>query len=378
MSVLNTKEVVVYMKIKHILSVISASIICLSFLNCAYTNALSFGDVNSDNTIDSSDASVILSIYADYSTGKTPNQTQDELSVADVNSDNSVDSTDASTILEYYAHISTGGNGTLEEFVSPQYQSNTNTFVLHRISVELPKDFKYAYSSKDSQGDSRYLFASTDSKMIIEESITPTGFTDKEILNALYNASKDNDKYNNVQIIIANNREFIKVDYLSDNNTMLLYTFVANGRSYILGILYPSLDTNKEAMVIDILKSIITETQNIDIPCSKAFESLSTNEKQFLLDSIMMFSKNFTNATSISINQCCETTIDNKKTYIYDLSYVSSAGSDSRYTFVAYPETEQISKSYDSYNKTVSAYSITECNTELINKAIREYYTQFK
>lgn len=363
------------MKIKHILSVISASIICLSSLNCTYTNALSLGDVNSDNTIDSSDASVILSIYADYSTGKTPNQTQDELSVADVNSDNSVDSTDASTILEYYAHISTGGNGTLEAFVFPQYQSNTNTFILPCISVELPKDFHYVNYSTDSYGDTSYLFASESDRIIIEESLVPTGFTDEEVFQELFEMFAENEKYTDVKTTVANGVKFIQIEYPSDNDDIMLYNCVINGRSYLFGVLCQVFDENKETMVIDILKSIKSD---INIPCSKAFELLSTNEKQFLLDSIMMFSKNFTNATSISINQCCETTIDNKKAYIYDLSYVSSAGSDSRYTFIAYPDTEQISKSYDSYSKTVSAYSITESNTELINKAIREYYTQFE
>ncbi len=366
------------MKLKRIFSTLVVSIICTTPLNCITSNALSLGDVNSDNTIDSSDASLILEIYADFSTGKTPNKTQDELSVADVNSDNSVDSTDASTILEYYAYVSTGGSGTLQEFISPSYQSDTNTFILPRISIELPKSFKYVDYSKDSQGDTSYLFASNDDRLSIEESITPTGFTDEEILQALYDASKSNSKYTDVQIVIVNDTKFVQFYYPDDDDTIIFYTCVINGRSYLLGLLCPIFDESKETMIVNVLKSITTDITSINIPCSNTFENLSATEKQYVIDSIMMFSGSFINAHSINIHQCCETIIDNQMAYIYDISYISSANSNMQNTFIFYPETNKSNKSYNSYEQTISKYTITEYNAELINAAIRDYYNQFE
>ena len=67
------------------------------------------GDVTRDGIVDSSDASELLSLYAQMSTGGDP-ISEDTLKIADVNFDGMADSSDASLILEYYAYISTGGD----------------------------------------------------------------------------------------------------------------------------------------------------------------------------------------------------------------------------------------------------------------------------
>ena len=75
------------------------------------------GDVNGDGMIDASDASQILGIYATYSTGGTPEETEEQLLSADVNSDGNVDASDASTVLSYYAYVSTGGEDSFDVFI---------------------------------------------------------------------------------------------------------------------------------------------------------------------------------------------------------------------------------------------------------------------
>lgn len=75
------------------------------------------GDVNGDESVDSSDASSVLEAYALSSTGKDISLTAEQKNAADVNKDGSIDSSDASTILAYYSYIQTGGTGTLEEFL---------------------------------------------------------------------------------------------------------------------------------------------------------------------------------------------------------------------------------------------------------------------
>ncbi len=79
------------------------------------TQTTSIGDLNSDGVVDSSDASEILMIYAQVSTGggDVPEETK---AVADINGDGLVDSSDASLILEYYAYVSTGGSDSAEEY----------------------------------------------------------------------------------------------------------------------------------------------------------------------------------------------------------------------------------------------------------------------
>lgn len=67
----------------------------------------SLGDVNSDEDIDSTDASEILGYYAILSTEQPEEWTQEQIWVSDVNSDNIVDSMDATIILSYYSYSST-------------------------------------------------------------------------------------------------------------------------------------------------------------------------------------------------------------------------------------------------------------------------------
>jgi len=68
------------------------------------------GDANLDNSIDSVDASFILSYYSKVSTGKDVEISDDEFKCADVDTSGSVDAVDASLVLTYYAASATGGS----------------------------------------------------------------------------------------------------------------------------------------------------------------------------------------------------------------------------------------------------------------------------
>jgi hypothetical protein len=65
------------------------------------------GDINSDESVNSSDASAILELYADISTGGKVDITDEKMLVYDINRDTTVDAADSSVILEYYAASST-------------------------------------------------------------------------------------------------------------------------------------------------------------------------------------------------------------------------------------------------------------------------------
>lgn len=66
------------------------------------------GDVNEDDSVDSSDASLVLAEYALIQTGGKPTFTEKQRLAADVNKDNAIDAADASKILAFYAMVSTG------------------------------------------------------------------------------------------------------------------------------------------------------------------------------------------------------------------------------------------------------------------------------
>lgn len=81
------------------------------------TQTTAVGDINTDGVIDSSDASEMLILYAQVSTGG--GDISDEIkAVADINGDGLIDSSDASLILEYYAYVSTGGTDSADVFFS--------------------------------------------------------------------------------------------------------------------------------------------------------------------------------------------------------------------------------------------------------------------
>ena len=85
----------------------------------SYNNQPTFmlGDVNSDGSIDSTDASLVLEIYAGQSTKAECHAKASQLSAADVNGDECVNSSDASALLSYYGYTSTGGKLSLGQFL---------------------------------------------------------------------------------------------------------------------------------------------------------------------------------------------------------------------------------------------------------------------
>ena len=78
----------------------------------APTPELAMGDINGDNTVDSSDAVVVLVDYSLISRGKESTLTDAQKAVADIDKDGKIDSSDASLILQFYSYISTGGTET--------------------------------------------------------------------------------------------------------------------------------------------------------------------------------------------------------------------------------------------------------------------------
>lgn len=66
-----------------------------------------FGDVNADGSVDSSDASNVLSVYALVSTGHRNKFIEAQQTAADIGIDGVIDSSDASMILVYYAYSTT-------------------------------------------------------------------------------------------------------------------------------------------------------------------------------------------------------------------------------------------------------------------------------
>ena len=65
------------------------------------------GDINLDGTIDSIDASIVLSIYANLAASKTYKPSDSTKKLSDVNMDGDIDAYDATYILKYYAAAST-------------------------------------------------------------------------------------------------------------------------------------------------------------------------------------------------------------------------------------------------------------------------------
>lgn len=82
---------------------------------------VNYGDVNSDNTVDSKDAVQILIDYAKRLAGIATDFNEDQREAADVNCDGEINSTDAVIVLRYYSNQMVGSfSGTVKEFVEKQ------------------------------------------------------------------------------------------------------------------------------------------------------------------------------------------------------------------------------------------------------------------
>lgn len=74
-----------------------------------FIELIPYGDVNSDNTVDALDASLILAEYANISTSKVPSFDDKQTSYGDVDKNNTINALDASKVLSYYAYKAAGG-----------------------------------------------------------------------------------------------------------------------------------------------------------------------------------------------------------------------------------------------------------------------------
>ncbi|MBP5378322.1 MAG: D-alanyl-D-alanine carboxypeptidase family protein [Ruminococcus sp.] len=79
---------------------------------------IKLGDLNGDNSIDATDASTVLSAYANASSGKDMGLSAAQMIAADVDKNGSINAVDASNILSYYAYRAVKGKRSLEEYLS--------------------------------------------------------------------------------------------------------------------------------------------------------------------------------------------------------------------------------------------------------------------
>lgn len=75
------------------------------------------GDLNDDNSIDASDAAMILAAAANIGSGADSGLTAAQTAAADINSDGEVNASDAAVILQYAAAKGAGDAGTFAEFL---------------------------------------------------------------------------------------------------------------------------------------------------------------------------------------------------------------------------------------------------------------------
>lgn len=79
---------------------------------------VSFGDLNTDGSVDASDAADILTVAAVMGSGVESDLTEAQLAAADINADDMIDVIDAALVLQYAAHIGAGTTIMLEEYLS--------------------------------------------------------------------------------------------------------------------------------------------------------------------------------------------------------------------------------------------------------------------
>ena len=84
--------------------------------NHFYKSGIKIGDVNSDGFVNMSDASMVLSMYADASTGSGAAVDIIKRAKADINRDGAIDASDASMIMAYYSALASGYDGTILEY----------------------------------------------------------------------------------------------------------------------------------------------------------------------------------------------------------------------------------------------------------------------
>ncbi len=110
------------MKSGKITAFLTSFVLCAG---CAYpmaADAVTLGDVDYSGAVDAADASEILRIYSDISTG-SGSYSSDILTIADVDKNGNTDASDATFVLSYYAYNSTGHSLSIEKFVDQNDKS---------------------------------------------------------------------------------------------------------------------------------------------------------------------------------------------------------------------------------------------------------------
>ncbi len=128
-------------KKKLISSILSAFFcvgVALPSANASGETKLLLGDANMNSTVDSADASLILSEYSTVSTGGAVTFSSLQKQCADVDENSIIDASDASYVLAYYAYIATGGTAEFFDFINggQEQEPEDDLLALENIGTE--------------------------------------------------------------------------------------------------------------------------------------------------------------------------------------------------------------------------------------------------
>ena len=260
--------------------------------------------------------------------------------------------------------------------------SKNKTIILSSFAIDIPSDWSF---SDPVHYDGVYptvltpLEGKGDFHFDIEECLVKNNLTDEEIFDKRIEQLWTEETCINVDIFSSHNIKYAVSSY-SDNPNFHIYTFAQNGYCYQFDVNGQNLILNFDEILEQLFSSIRFNESEIVIDTAPSFNTLSADNQQIVVLSIMRFNWEFTYPRSISINKMSSYSEGGDKMYLYELYYQTKDNQMKTETFL-YNYSQKLSttlgqtyeEAYNSISNVSNIYEINEVSA--ISASIQEYFS---
>lgn len=258
-------------------------------------------------------------------------------------------------------------------------EADLKTFIATTFAMNIPTswNFNQPINLNYEYPTTIYSYDNGDLSFMIEEQEIGSilNMSDDEIFDERINQFWDEEDCVNVEIYALGDIKYALSSYSNDNN-FHIYAFVHNGYLYQFDAYNLNLLPNEETIIEDMFNSIVFNIEDIQLTNVHSFDGLSSDEKQYLIKSIMFYNEKFTNPKSIIINQCCIYLQNGEEMMLQDLTYTSSSNETTTNTFLYNRTTNSAIILDQTYAETLSVVgdTVITYNAELLNQTLTEYF----
>lgn len=287
-------------------------------------------------------------------------------------SSNTATSTDSSSAVETVSDTTAETIQTEAPTEPPKVESKYRTLIGTSCSFQVPRNWEYKSSYMDGL-TFIWEFDNGNFSCNVRVEAKDKEQTDDEYFTSLLNQLQSDSSITNIEVVQLDELKYAYY-YSAVSDAIKGYMFVKDEYLYYFTTGNLNMVPNGDETMQNVLKSFEFNSDKFDYSFSSKYDTLTSDEKQFVNETLPFVQFAFANDKTVVINKCGKTLINDKVSLVYDLSYLSKSNVDENKIYIYYRDELNDYCPDQEFSELISADE--EYDASKINQVVSDYLKQ--